>query len=58
MGNAKRAVQLTVDGDAKVVNDYDALDALTRQHVQSLLEANYAVGVVEGLLHVRQQAFL
>lgn len=33
MGNAKRAVQLTVDGDAKVVNDYDALDALTRQHV-------------------------
>lgn len=50
MGNAKRAVQLTVDGDAKVVNDYDALDALTRQHVQSLLEANYAVGVVEGLL--------
>ena len=34
----------------KVVNDYDALGALTRQHVQSLLEANYAVGVVEGLL--------
>lgn len=33
MGNAKRAVQLTVDHDAKVVNDYDALDAPTRQHV-------------------------
>lgn len=30
MGNAKRAVQLTVDHDAKVVNDYDALGALTR----------------------------
>ena len=50
MGNAKRAVQLTVDDDTKIVSDYDALDALTRDHVQSLLEANYAVGVVEGLL--------
>ena len=26
------------------------MGALTRQHVQSLLEANYAVGVVDGLL--------
>lgn len=50
MGNANRAVQLTNDDDTVIVNDYDTLGNLTRQHVQSLLEANYAVGIVEGLL--------
>ena len=50
MGIARRAAQLQVDDDTKIVSDYDALDSLTRQHVQSLLEANYAVGIVEGLL--------
>ena len=50
MGIAARAIQLTEDDDTKIVSDYDELDALTRDHVQSLLEANYAVGIVEGLL--------
>lgn len=50
MSIAGRAIQLTVDDDTQIVSDYDALDDLTRDHVQSLLEANYAVGIVEGLL--------
>lgn len=50
MSIAGRSIQLTVDDDTQIVSDYDALDDLTRDHVQSLLEANYAVGIVEGLL--------